>query len=112
MTTGNASQYADSAKLAARARLNREYTIAEIPWFPWVAHRLPIREGDRILDIGCGPGWFWAKVAADLPERFTLTLAEVINRDGARRVDDERDKDSLRGRPDVESRQSDDPAQD
>lgn len=73
----NARQYGDSRKLAARARLVREYTIAETPWFPWVAAQMPLRPGDRILDIGCGPGWFWAATADMLPERLKLTLADL-----------------------------------
>ncbi len=73
----NEKQYADSKKLAARARLNSEYMIAEIGWFPWVARQLPLKSGDRILDIGCGPGWFWAATAASLPENLDLTLADL-----------------------------------
>lgn len=76
ITSGNAAQYADSRKLAARGRLNREYTIAETGWFAWVARRLPLRTGDRVLDIGCGPGWFWASVVKDVPEGLDLTLAD------------------------------------
>ncbi len=34
ITEGNAEQYADSHKLAARARLHREYSISEVGWFP------------------------------------------------------------------------------
>jgi len=75
-TTGMARQYGDSRKLAARARLHREYTVAEIPWFPWVARQLPLEAGDHVLDIGCGPGWFWASVADMLPDRLALTLAD------------------------------------
>lgn len=77
ITADNAAQYGDSRKLAARARLNREYTIAEVRWFPWVAQRLPITAGGHVLDIGCGPGWFWAGAAEVLPERFALTLADL-----------------------------------
>jgi SAM-dependent methyltransferase len=77
LTSGNAEQYADSRKLAARGRLHQEYTIAETGWFPWVAQQLPLKSGDAVLDIGCGPGWFWASVAAELPEELSLTLADL-----------------------------------
>ncbi len=77
LTKGLAAQYSTSEKLAARARLHREFTIAEIGWFEWVAARLVAREGSSILDIGCGPGWFWAAVAETLPEQIHLTLADL-----------------------------------
>ena len=70
-------QYSTSEKLAARARLHQNFTVAETPWFHWVAQRLGLREDDRVLDIGCGPGWFWAASADVLPERINLTLADA-----------------------------------
>lgn len=76
ITEGNAEQYSDSRKLAARARLHQKYTIAETAWFDWVAKQMPVTPGSDVLDIGCGPGWFWANAADHLPERLALTLAD------------------------------------
>lgn len=76
-TSELAKQYSDSQKLAARVRINSKYTIAEVGWFPWIARQLPLQTGDRVLDIGCGPGWFWEAVVSVLPERLDLTLADL-----------------------------------
>jgi SAM-dependent methyltransferase len=67
-------QYADSSKLAARARLHQEFSVGE-PWFPWVMDRLPLKPGDQVLDIGCGPAWFWAASQGHFPA-VHLTLAD------------------------------------
>ena len=77
ITSGNVEQYSDSQKLAARARLHREYTIAELDWFPWVAKQLPLNAEASILDIGCGPGWFWAAAASEVPKNLELTLSDL-----------------------------------
>ncbi|KAB2758360.1 MULTISPECIES: methyltransferase domain-containing protein [Brucella/Ochrobactrum group] len=77
ITTGNERQYGDSRKLASRARLNSEYTIVEIGWFPWVAKQLSLKPADNILDVGCGPGWFWAATAYELPRNLNLTLSDL-----------------------------------
>jgi SAM-dependent methyltransferase len=77
VSAGNAKQNGDSRKVAARARLNKEYTIAQTAWFPWVVTQLPLNFGDRVLDMGCGPGWFWAATAGVLPEKLDLTLADL-----------------------------------
>ena len=77
ITSGNARQYGDSRKLAARARLVSQYPIAEIGWFPWLARQLPLEAGHRVLDVGCGPAWFWAAIAKLLPEKLDLTLSDL-----------------------------------
>jgi ubiquinone/menaquinone biosynthesis C-methylase UbiE len=77
LTSGLATQYSTSEKLAARARLHREFTVAEGGWFEWVAARLDLKDGASVLDIGCGPGWFWASIADALPEQIDLTLADL-----------------------------------
>lgn len=76
ISSGNAEQYADSSKLAARARLHSKYSVAEVGWFEWVFGQLGLKSGDRVLDIGCGPGWFWESAAGLLPPGIHLTLAD------------------------------------
>jgi SAM-dependent methyltransferase len=76
LTTGVAEQYSTSQKLAARARLHTQYSVSDEGWFGWVGKRLGLHEGDTVLDVGCGPGWFWQGTAHLLPERLELTLAD------------------------------------
>lgn len=76
ITEGQTQQYADHSKLAARARLHQEFTIGEVPWFPWVMSRLPLKSGDHVLDLGCGPGWLWTNSAQNVPEAIHLLMAD------------------------------------
>lgn len=41
ISSGNVEQYGDSRKLAARGRLNSEYTVDETGWFAWVNADVP-----------------------------------------------------------------------
>lgn len=74
ITEGMDRQYSSSEKLAARARLSGGFTHADVPWFTWVARHIPAKSGDRVLDVGCGPAWFWPEALAVLPAGLDLTL--------------------------------------
>lgn len=77
VTAENTAQYSDSRKLAARARLNSEYTLTEVPWFAWVAQQLELKANDRVLDVGCGPAWFWEHAAGHHPDGLNLVLTDM-----------------------------------
>lgn len=77
ITEGNSRQYGTSEKLAARARLHQAYSHDSHPWFPFVASNMALQPGDRVLDIGCGPGWFWAASAENVPAGVHLTLVDL-----------------------------------
>jgi ubiquinone/menaquinone biosynthesis C-methylase UbiE len=68
-------QYQDSAKLAARALLHIKYAPPGRPWS--LADTGLITAGARVLDIGCGPGRFWAANSRTLPPGLDLTLADL-----------------------------------
>ncbi len=76
LTTGNRRQYSDSSRLAARARLHRDFTVAETPWFEWLSPHLELKDGQHVLDVGCGPGWFWEAIAGSLAAKLDLTLLD------------------------------------
>ena len=69
-------QYADAANLDARARLHRKYGRGD--WMDWVAARLPWRDGLRVLELGCGPGWLWEAAGRREPAvALDLTLTDL-----------------------------------
>ncbi|MBJ3785413.1 class I SAM-dependent methyltransferase [Devosia sediminis] len=73
ITQGMGAQYADSSRLAARARIH-QFGHAPVPWFPWVAGHLQVGPGVRILDVGCGPAWFWPQAIEVIAPGAALTL--------------------------------------
>jgi len=76
MLAETGDQYRDSRKLAARARLHREFSTAEVPWHRWVAEKAALPEGGAVLDVGCGPAWFWTEAEKVAPTDLRLTLVD------------------------------------
>jgi SAM-dependent methyltransferase len=69
-------QYADATNLDAWANLHRKYGRGD--WMDWVAARLPWRDGLKVLELGCGPGWLWEAAGRRGPTvALNLTLTDL-----------------------------------
>lgn len=70
-------QYRNPERLAARANLHRKYATAETPWFPWLASQVEWPAEADVLEVGCGPGWFWERAVDALPAHLRVTLTDL-----------------------------------
>jgi len=70
------AQYQRDSNLATRIAFHENYTTPYVDFSQWVLDRLPLSEGQRVLEIGCGNGEFWARNAARLPNDLKLVLTD------------------------------------
>ncbi|HEY8545665.1 MAG TPA: class I SAM-dependent methyltransferase [Acidimicrobiales bacterium] len=70
-------QYRDGRKLSDRAQLHVKYSSARVAWFPWVSRQLTWPVEARVLEVGCGTGWFWVEAAPSLPDDLDLVLTDL-----------------------------------
>ncbi|GJM42179.1 MAG: hypothetical protein DHS20C20_24610 [Ardenticatenaceae bacterium] len=71
------NQYRDSSNLNARAELHRQFSTAKVDWHPWVFDLARLEPGMRVLECGCGPGWFWRGNVTRIPEGCEITLTDL-----------------------------------
>ena len=55
-----AEQYSDAERLNIRREAHRLYSENSEPWEEWLLARIAPVAGERLLDIGCGPGTYHA----------------------------------------------------
>lgn len=67
------NQYRSTGRLESRIALHR-FGRNPQPWHTWVLEHLPLRSGQRILEVGAGTGELW--VTADLAG-LALTLTDA-----------------------------------
>lgn len=68
-------QYATTQNLLARGSFQAKY--ATIGWFGWLTDRMGLETGSNVLDVGCGPAWFWQAEAERLPHGLRLSLIDT-----------------------------------
>ncbi len=72
-----AQQYSDSSNFDARVRIYELFDVSPERWMRWLFPRLGLREGERVLEIGCGTGNVWRENAERLPAGVSLTLTDL-----------------------------------
>lgn len=70
------AQYATADNLQGRRLLYARYETNPEPLADWMFRHLAVREGDALLELGCGPGDFLLERRARLPQNATLTLTD------------------------------------
>ena len=69
-------QYKDATRLNARIELHRRFSANKYGWHKWVFDQLQIAPGSRLLELGCGPGLFWASNREHIPADWQITLSD------------------------------------
>ncbi len=61
-------QYKTAVNLNVRIELHNRFSHNPVSWFSWLASQIPVREGSRFLEIGCGNGELWRHVGQKAQE--------------------------------------------
>ena len=69
-------QYRDSSRLTARVNLHARYSTNPIGWPVWIFDKLDLRSGERVLEVGCGPGWLWRGNLERVPSGCTIVASD------------------------------------
>lgn len=69
-------QYCDASNLEARIALHQRFSTNPQGLPCWFVEQLEIPEDGRVLEVGCGPGGYWAEVAEMIPRSWHITLSD------------------------------------
>lgn len=69
------NQYKESGNLSQRIRLH-DYNTSPVDWYQWVYDGLALKEGMKILELGCGNGVLWKKMMHQLPNNIEIELVD------------------------------------
>lgn len=71
------AQYQNATNISARIRLHEGYSTNRQGWFPWIFEQCHIKDGMRILELGCGNGALWTENMNKLPKNVSIILSDI-----------------------------------
>lgn len=69
-------QYKNASNLEVRIQLHNDYSVNSKRWFPWIFEQMDIKEGQKILELGCGTGGLWTENIDRIPRDAEITLSD------------------------------------
>jgi ubiquinone/menaquinone biosynthesis C-methylase UbiE len=70
------NQYKNASKLNARIYLHQQFSTNPKDWHEWVFEHIKLAVGDRVLELGSGPGMLWLKNLSRLSQESTIILSD------------------------------------
>ncbi len=70
-------QYRDATNLNARVALHARFSTNRYGWYRWVSDQIVLSPGNRLLELGCGPGGIWPALLPNLPTDIALCLTDL-----------------------------------
>lgn len=69
-------QYKNASNISARIALHRLYTANKKGWFPWVFEQCQLKNGQKVLELGCGNGSLWLENLKKVPSDVLVYLTD------------------------------------
>ncbi len=70
------NQYRDASNLNARITLHSRFGTNPVRWARWAFDQMHLQSGQRILEVGAGPGTLWQENLDRVPPGCDITLTD------------------------------------
>ncbi len=70
-------QYQNGKNLEARVTLHSLFSTNPQSWFEWIYEQIELRQGQKVLELGCGNGMLWKENLYRLPEGIEVILTDI-----------------------------------
>lgn len=70
-------QYQNSSNISARINLHEEFSKNRQGWFPWLFEQCDIKQGESVLELGCGDASLWRLNEERLPKDINVILSDI-----------------------------------